>query len=365
VHEATIRPTGLVVPLSMTLLLFLGGLAVTVGFLGVAPAQGAGGVAEPLARHQLTVTVSPNPEDAVGEVELHAVVQVSGPSFAGQTVTIESRQLQAICLDFAFETLQGGSVAAPISGSPLSVVLDSVGNAAVSVSGIECAPGNWTIDATLMSTPAISASTTLALDPPYATPSGLYGSPDTEVATGGGDVYAVFTIETNGQREGDVEIESASLTTGCTGGWRWEPGDGGTAISGVGAGSPAQTGLDAQGNAVFIFEGSSCGDSNYVVTGDLLSSPMLTFDTTFTVTGEAPTITKIEPSKGKPGRRVNIRGTYLSDATEVSFDGTGAVIDTDTPTEITTTVPAGATTGAIEVVTPGGTATSTKTFKVT
>jgi hypothetical protein len=41
------------------------------------------------------------------------------------------------------------------------------------------------------------------------------------------------------------------------------------------------------------------------------------------------------------------------------------VIDTDTPTEITTTVPAGATTGAIEVVTPGGTATSTKTFKVT
>jgi hypothetical protein len=62
---------------------------------------------------------------------------------------------------------------------------------------------------------------------------------------------------------------------------------------------------------------------------------------------------------------VTIKGTNLSGATAVKFNGTAATIKTKAATQITTTVPAGATTGLISVTTPGGTVTSTKRFKVT
>lgn len=62
---------------------------------------------------------------------------------------------------------------------------------------------------------------------------------------------------------------------------------------------------------------------------------------------------------------MTLNGTNLLGATKVSFDGTAAVIVTDTATQITTKVPKGAATGYIKVRTAGGTATSTAAFKVT
>jgi hypothetical protein len=78
------------------------------------------------------------------------------------------------------------------------------------------------------------------------------------------------------------------------------------------------------------------------------------------------TIAKVKPAKGKPGKKVTITGTDLAGATKVSFNGTSAVIKTDTATKITTKVPVGATTGPISVTTStGGTVTTVKSFKVT
>jgi hypothetical protein len=75
---------------------------------------------------------------------------------------------------------------------------------------------------------------------------------------------------------------------------------------------------------------------------------------------------KFKPAKGKVGKKVTITGSTLSGATKVSFNGTPAVITTDTATKITTKVPVGATTGPISVTTlTGGTATTPKSFKVT
>jgi hypothetical protein len=85
--------------------------------------------------------------------------------------------------------------------------------------------------------------------------------------------------------------------------------------------------------------------------------------TIFTVVG-APTITGFTPSSGVIGASVTIDGTNLTGATSLTFNGTSATILTNTATEITTTVPAGAKTGAISVVTPGGTATSATNFTV-
>jgi hypothetical protein len=79
----------------------------------------------------------------------------------------------------------------------------------------------------------------------------------------------------------------------------------------------------------------------------------------------APTIAKIKPAKGKVGKKVTVKGTNLLHASSVEFNGVVAVVTKDTATEIITMVPAGATTGSISITTLGGTATSSKSFKVT
>jgi hypothetical protein len=61
---------------------------------------------------------------------------------------------------------------------------------------------------------------------------------------------------------------------------------------------------------------------------------------------------------------VTITGTALAGASAVLFHGTSASFTVDLPTQITATVPAGATTGPIQVTTPGGTATSATSFVV-
>jgi hypothetical protein len=71
-----------------------------------------------------------------------------------------------------------------------------------------------------------------------------------------------------------------------------------------------------------------------------------------------PCISRISPTQGPVGTGVTITGINLTGASKLQFHGTTAVIGTNTATQITTTVPAGATTGAITVLTGGGTATS-------
>jgi uncharacterized repeat protein (TIGR03803 family) len=67
---------------------------------------------------------------------------------------------------------------------------------------------------------------------------------------------------------------------------------------------------------------------------------------------------------GKVGASVIILGTDLTGATGVSFSGTAAKFTVVSATEITTTVPAGATTGTVSVTTPGGTLDSNVKFRV-
>jgi hypothetical protein len=87
-------------------------------------------------------------------------------------------------------------------------------------------------------------------------------------------------------------------------------------------------------------------------------------ETTLTVLAP-PTLAKFAPSSGNIGHLVTIKGTNLSGATEVQLGDTPGTIKKDTATRITFLVPPGATSGTIEVTTPGGTAISTKSFDVT
>jgi uncharacterized repeat protein (TIGR03803 family) len=70
------------------------------------------------------------------------------------------------------------------------------------------------------------------------------------------------------------------------------------------------------------------------------------------------------PIAGKIGAAIKILGTNLTGATSVTFNGTAAVFKVVSSSFITTTVPAGATSGNVQVVTPGGTLRSNVPFRV-
>ena len=85
----------------------------------------------------------------------------------------------------------------------------------------------------------------------------------------------------------------------------------------------------------------------------------------FTVAATCATITSFTPTSGPVGTVVTITGTGFTGATAVSFNNVAATTFTvDSATQITATVPAGATTGKIRVTVGGGTVASTADFVV-
>lgn len=74
---------------------------------------------------------------------------------------------------------------------------------------------------------------------------------------------------------------------------------------------------------------------------------------------------RTNPTSGGVGTSVVILGNNLTGTTAVSFNGVAATFTVVSATEITATVPAGATTGLVSVAAPGGTLTSNVNFRVT
>jgi uncharacterized repeat protein (TIGR03803 family) len=100
------------------------------------------------------------------------------------------------------------------------------------------------------------------------------------------------------------------------------------------------------------FYGTGCcgGHSAYGVVGSLS-------------TGLGPFLKTLLTS-GKAGTAVKILGTNLTGTTSVSFNGVAAAFKVASSSEITTTAPAGATTGTVQVVTPSATLSTYVPFRV-
>jgi hypothetical protein len=70
------------------------------------------------------------------------------------------------------------------------------------------------------------------------------------------------------------------------------------------------------------------------------------------------------PNSGQVAEGITILGSELTGATAVSFNGTAAPFSVISASAIKTTVPAGATTGTVQVTTRSGTLSSNGVFRV-
>jgi hypothetical protein len=77
-----------------------------------------------------------------------------------------------------------------------------------------------------------------------------------------------------------------------------------------------------------------------------------------------PKFTSFTPPSGPVGTVVTVTGTGLEQTTKVTVDKIVASFTVDSDSQITVTVPAGASTGKITVTTKGGVASSSKSFTV-
>jgi uncharacterized repeat protein (TIGR03803 family) len=88
------------------------------------------------------------------------------------------------------------------------------------------------------------------------------------------------------------------------------------------------------------------------------------YGTVFSLSVGLGPFVETEPTAGKVGKAVKILGNNLTSATSITFNGTAATFKVKSQSEITTTVPTGATTGKVRVTFPHGTRSSNVPFRV-
>jgi uncharacterized repeat protein (TIGR03803 family) len=105
-------------------------------------------------------------------------------------------------------------------------------------------------------------------------------------------------------------------------------------------------------------------DTNGTFYGTTLADGAYGGGTVFSVSVGLRPFVETQTASGNVGAVVKILGTDLTGATSVTFNGTAADFDVVSSSLIAATVPAGATTGTVQVVTPSGTLASNVPFRV-
>jgi uncharacterized repeat protein (TIGR03803 family) len=112
-------------------------------------------------------------------------------------------------------------------------------------------------------------------------------------------------------------------------------------------------------------DGGLVQDTNGIFYGTTAIKGPKGYGTLFSLSMGLPAFVGTLPTIGKVGTKVTILGTDLVGTTRVSFNGTTAQFKVVSPSEITTIVPTGATTGFVKVTTPKKTLKSNVGFRVT
>ena len=111
-------------------------------------------------------------------------------------------------------------------------------------------------------------------------------------------------------------------------------------------------------------DGGLVQDTNGTFYGTSYYGGTVGIGTVFSLSVGLGSFVKTLPASGNVGAAIIIQGTNLTGATKVSFNGTEAAFTVVSSTEIKTTVPTGATTGSVTVVTPSGTLKSNVAFRI-
>jgi hypothetical protein len=114
--------------------------------------------------------------------------------------------------------------------------------------------------------------------------------------------------------------------------------------------------LVGAGSGTYSATANFGGDANYAAASGSDNSVPYT---------AVPSISSFSPASGRPGTKVTIKGANLEGATKVTFNGVKGTINTDDATKIKVSVPTGAKTGKIKLVTPNGKAKTATLFMVT
>jgi lysophospholipase L1-like esterase len=218
------------------------------------------------------------------------------------------------------------------SSNPAVVTADA---AASSVKAVGPVGSSATITATLVADPTIKATMVVTVTAPVPKTVALTPTNPLVIVKKSVQMKAVATL-------------SDGTTQDVTSTAQWSSSN--TAIATV----------SASGLVKAIAVGNATLTARYTADGVTASG-----QTFVTVLSGAPKITSFTPGSGTVGTQVVIQGANLLGATSVTFGGVSATLfAVDSSSRITATVPAGAKTGVIQIVTPLGTAKSSKKFTV-
>ena len=108
--------------------------------------------------------------------------------------------------------------------------------------------------------------------------------------------------------------------------------------------------------------GSLVQDTNGMFYGVTTDGGANSSGTVFSLSTGLKPFVGLLPGSGREGETIEILGTHLTGATSVTFSGTPAAFEVISDSLITATVPTGAFSGKVQVVTPGGTLVSSMRF---
>lgn len=112
------------------------------------------------------------------------------------------------------------------------------------------------------------------------------------------------------------------------------------------------------------YPGGLIQDTNGLLYGTTTAGGANNYGTVFSLSVGLGPFVKTQTASGEVGAPINILGSDLTGATSVTFNGIAAAFTVVSRYLITTTVPAGASTGEVEVVTPSRTLSSNVPFRV-
>jgi uncharacterized repeat protein (TIGR03803 family) len=186
------------------------------------------------------------------------------------------------------------------------------------------------------------------------TPGGTLTTLHSFELTDGGNPYAPLIQATDGNFYGTTAAGGASNF--CTGGC-------GTVFKITRGGTLATLhSFDSTDGSYLL--GGLVQDTNGTFYGETGGGGTFGHGTIFSLAVGLGPFVETELTSGAAGRPVRILGTNLTGATSVTFNGTAAIFKVVSASLITTTVPAGATTGKVQVITPSGVLNSNKAFVV-